>query len=68
MQSLVDKVLELRSSASLNHIQPNTLLEIFNLTTLIVLSIFKETLLHRIQFARPRLKTARLGYLCIAGW
>ena len=68
MQNSANRVLELRSFASLNHIQPNTLLEIFNSLTLIVLSIFKVTLLRRIQFARPQLNTARLGYLFLAGW
>ena len=68
MQSSADTALELRSSASLNHIQPNTLLNFFNSTTLIVLSIFKETLLRRIQFARPQLTTARLGYAFVVGW
>ena len=68
MQNSANRVLELRSFTSLNHIQPNTLLEIFNSLTLIVLSIFKVTLLRRIQFARPQLNTARLGYLFLAGW
>ena len=68
MQNSANRVLELRSFASLNHNQPNTLLEIFNSTTPIVLSIYEETLLRRIQIARPQLKSARLGYVFAADW